>query len=81
MILSGPFALRSNPLNAAVIKWPNRYPIPMARSRGPSLTKRIEMLLIAWELPRSFMAAFPHELSGGQRPTVRLARALAMTLS
>jgi len=39
---------------------------------------RVDELLEAVQLPRSFGARFPHELSGGQRRRASLARALAL---
>jgi len=55
-------------------------PIFLAKlAQGDELNKRVEDLLEQVELPRSYRSRFPHELSGGQRKRVGIARALALT--
>ncbi|SFA79562.1 peptide/nickel transport system ATP-binding protein/glutathione transport system ATP-binding protein [Poseidonocella pacifica] len=46
--------------------------------RGDALWDRVATLFDRVDLPRSFMARFPHELSGGQRQRIAIARALAL---
>jgi peptide/nickel transport system ATP-binding protein len=46
--------------------------------KGPELSKRVEELLTAVELPTSMRNRYPHELSGGQRQRIGIARALTL---
>ncbi|WP_309131683.1 ABC transporter ATP-binding protein [Brevibacterium sp.] len=46
--------------------------------KGPALSKRVEDLLKAVELPTSMRNRYPHELSGGQRQRIGIARALTL---
>lgn len=46
--------------------------------KGPALSKRVEDLLSAVELPTSMRNRYPHELSGGQRQRIGIARALTL---
>jgi peptide/nickel transport system ATP-binding protein len=48
------------------------------QAKGHALTRAIEGLLDAVELPRNYRTRFPHELSGGQKQRVGIARALAL---
>lgn len=54
-------------------------PILLAgEATGESLQRKVEDLLDAVELPRSYRNRYPHELSGGQRQRIGIARALAL---
>ncbi|RBP66279.1 peptide/nickel transport system ATP-binding protein [Brevibacterium sanguinis] len=46
--------------------------------KGPALSRRVEELLKAVELPTSMRNRYPHELSGGQRQRIGIARALTL---
>ena len=46
--------------------------------KGTALQKRVAKLVDQFELPRSFLGRYPHELSGGQRQPVEIARALVL---
>ncbi|HCG55793.1 MULTISPECIES: ABC transporter ATP-binding protein [Brevibacterium] len=46
--------------------------------KGPALSKSVEELLTAVELPTSMRNRYPHELSGGQRQRIGIARALTL---
>ncbi len=46
--------------------------------KGPELSRRVEDLLKAVELPTSMRNRYPHELSGGQRQRIGIARALTL---
>ncbi|MDN5586438.1 MAG: ABC transporter ATP-binding protein [Brevibacterium sp.] len=46
--------------------------------KGPQLSKSVEDLLTAVELPTSMRNRYPHELSGGQRQRIGIARALTL---
>ena len=46
--------------------------------KGPELSKSVEDLLTAVELPTSMRNRYPHELSGGQRQRIGIARALTL---
>ncbi|GAA3915704.1 ABC transporter ATP-binding protein [Microbacterium invictum] len=47
-------------------------------AKGRQLDTRIQELLDAVELPRSYRNRYPHELSGGQKQRVGIARALSL---
>jgi peptide/nickel transport system ATP-binding protein len=47
-------------------------------AKGRELDVRVQGLLDAVELPRSYRSRYPHELSGGQKQRVGIARALAL---
>ncbi|MGC5170840.1 ABC transporter ATP-binding protein [Micromonospora sp. DT81.3] len=47
-------------------------------AKGRDLDKRVQDLLDAVELPRSYRNRYPHELSGGQKQRVGIARALSL---
>lgn len=46
--------------------------------KGPALSRSVEELLTAVELPTSMRNRYPHELSGGQRQRIGIARALTL---
>lgn len=48
------------------------------KMKGPELSRRVEELLTAVELPTSMRNRYPHELSGGQRQRIGIARALTL---
>lgn len=48
------------------------------KMKGPALSKSVEELLTAVELPTSMRNRYPHELSGGQRQRIGIARALTL---
>ncbi|HEX5858089.1 MAG TPA: ABC transporter ATP-binding protein [Microbacterium sp.] len=47
-------------------------------AKGRDLDKRVQDLLDAVELPRTYRNRYPHELSGGQKQRVGIARALSL---
>jgi peptide/nickel transport system ATP-binding protein len=52
-------------------------PLTIDGQGGDRLRQRTAELLEMVELPRAFLAKYPHELSGGQKQRVAIARALA----
>lgn len=57
-------------------------PLIIHQQTGSSVArKRVDEMLEAVQLPRSFGDRFPHELSGGQRQRASLARALVLSPS
>jgi len=50
----------------------------LARMRGAQLSARIEELATLVGLPRALLDRFPHQLSGGQKARVGIARAIAL---
>ncbi|MEM7753646.1 MAG: ABC transporter ATP-binding protein, partial [Pseudomonadota bacterium] len=50
----------------------------LARMKGPKLTARVEELAALVGLPLTLLDRFPHQLSGGQKARVGIARAVAL---
>lgn len=48
-------------------------------AKGQALARRVEALLDAVQLPRSYRNRYPNELSGGQKQRVGIARALSLS--